>query len=84
MGTLSAGVEADVAVLDCLKGDFAYRDCGYGKIQGQDRLECRMTFRKGKIAWDRDAATAPLWNENPEDGMDVDEKAEGIKTHWHK
>lgn len=84
LGTLSVGAEADVAVLDCLEGDFAYRDCGYGRIRGRHRLACRMTLRKGRIAWDRDAATAPPWEENPEDGMDVAEVPRGIKAHWQK
>jgi dihydroorotase len=84
LGTLTVGAVADVAVLECLKGDFAYRDCGYGKIEGKDRLQCRMTIRNGRVAWDRDALTAPLWGENPEDGMDVSEAATGIKRHWYK
>jgi len=68
LGTLSVGVEADVAVLGLLEGNFYYRDCGWACIDGRHRLECALTLRAGQVVWDRHALTCPHWREVDEPG----------------
>ncbi|NKB72609.1 MAG: amidohydrolase/deacetylase family metallohydrolase [Candidatus Latescibacteria bacterium] len=66
LGTLSVGAEADVAVLKIEEGAFSYRDCGWARIDGQQRLECALTLRAGRVVWDRHGLTSPHWEEAPE------------------
>jgi len=65
LGTMSVGAEADVAVLAQETGAFSYRDCGYARIDGAHRLDCRLTLRKGQVVWDRNAMTMPRWEDAP-------------------
>jgi dihydroorotase len=61
LGTLSVGAEADVAVLKREQGAFTFHDCGWTRINGTERLECRMTLRRGEIVWDRHGLSVPDW-----------------------
>ena len=61
LGTLSVGTEADIAVFDLQKGEFSYPDCGHKRLDGKERLECKLTIRKGEVIYDRDAMTAAPW-----------------------
>ncbi len=63
LGTLSPGAEADVAVLELRSGAFSFRDCGWARIDGRQRLECVLTLRRGEVVWDRHALTCPHWEE---------------------
>ena len=65
--------EADVALLRLEKGTFSYRDCGFGRMDGEHRLSCVMTLRKGNVVWDRDARTTQRWEALPEDYWEVTE-----------
>ena len=67
LGTLSVGAEADIAVLEHQKGEFSYPDCGRRRLDGADRLVCKLTIRKGEVIYDRDAMTAEPWEEAAED-----------------
>ncbi len=67
LGTLSVGAEADIAVLKHQTGKFAYPDCGRNRIDGEDRLVCKLTLRKGDVIYDPDAMTAVPWEDAPED-----------------
>src|SRR6266568_2318140 len=49
LGTLSVGREADIAVLEELRGHFGYIDCGYAKMDGTLRIVAQMTIRGGRI-----------------------------------
>ena len=82
LGTLSVGAEADVALLRLEKGTFSYRDCGFGRMDGEHRLSCVMTLRKGNVVWDRDARTTQRWEELPEDYWEVTEVPLPIQRHW--
>jgi dihydroorotase len=82
LGTLSVGTEADVAVLEHLKGAFSYRDCGYTRMDGEDRLACKLTLRKGAAVWDRDAMTVPGWEDAPPDYWEVPEAPVKVQRHW--
>jgi len=52
LGTLSVGKDADIAVLDLMKGHFSYIDCGVAKMDASVRLVGRMTIRAGRILYD--------------------------------
>jgi dihydroorotase len=68
LGNLSAGSTADIAVLEIVKGKFAYLGSGGGKIQGDQKLQCVMTMFGGKILYDHPyGLSVPLWQEIPKD-----------------
>ncbi|MEO7652967.1 MAG: amidohydrolase/deacetylase family metallohydrolase, partial [Bryobacteraceae bacterium] len=62
LGTLGAGHGADVAVLAVVDGNFAYKDAWGKKRLATRRLENLMTVRGGRIVWDREGLSFPLWN----------------------
>ncbi len=63
LGNLSDGAEADIAVLDLAEGAFGFVDSGRARMNGSQRLECRLTVRGGKVVWDRDGLSRPGWEE---------------------
>jgi dihydroorotase len=65
LGTLSAGAEADVAVLEHLHGTFGYADCGKAKLTGKEKLHCVMTLRAGEIIYDPSGLSMPEWEQAP-------------------
>lgn len=60
-GTLGAGRNADIAVLENRSGVFAFKDSWPAKRLGVRRLECVLTIRDGRIVYDRDARAFPAW-----------------------
>ena len=66
LGHLGAGADADVAVLKRVEGVFGYADCGGAKIMGTEKLACAMTLRAGRIVFDLNGLTMPLWEDAPE------------------
>jgi dihydroorotase len=65
LGTLSVGSEADIAVLEQLRGHFAYIDCGYAKMNGDLKLIARMTIRAGRILYDPSGLSMTEWEKAP-------------------
>ena len=65
LGTLSVGSEADVAVLRDLSGDYSFADCGKARMRGSRKLECALTLRAGKVAYDPTGVTMPDWEQAP-------------------
>ncbi len=63
LGNLSVGSEADVAVFNLRKGDFGFLDVRKTKLKGTQKLEAELTLRAGKIVWDLNGISAPLWQE---------------------
>ena len=63
VGNLSVGTEADVAVFNVRKGDFGFLDIRRTKLKGTQKLEAELTLRAGKIVWDLNGISAPLWEE---------------------
>ena len=61
LGTLSVGAEADIAVLELLKGNFGFVDSGHAKLHGTQRLQCSLTVRRGEIVWDLNGLSWPDW-----------------------
>ena len=55
LGHLSAGAEADIAVLRVMEGRFGYADGARGTIAGDRRLLCEMTLKGGRVVWDWNA-----------------------------
>ena len=66
LGTLSTGAGADVAVFDRLTGSFGFTDCGRAKMIGNEKLECMMTVRAGKIVYDPTGLSMPVWEDAPD------------------
>jgi dihydroorotase len=65
LGTLSAGSEADVAVIKRLEGTFGFADCGRAKMTGKHKLDCIMTIRAGDIVFDPTGLSMPEWVDAP-------------------
>src|SRR5437773_1038386 len=61
LGTLSVGREADIAVLEELRGHFGYIDCGYAKMEGTLRIVAQMTIRGGRILYDPSGLSMVHW-----------------------
>jgi dihydroorotase len=62
LGHLSVGADADVTVLNLRKGDFGFIDIRKTKLKGTQRLEAELTIRAGKIVWDLNGISTPLWD----------------------
>jgi dihydroorotase len=66
LGNLSVGSTADIAVFEMVKGSFAYRGSGGGKIIGDRKLQCVLTIFGGEIAYGHpDGLSIPLWQNIP-------------------
>jgi dihydroorotase len=63
LGHLSIGAEADVAVFNVRKGDFGFMDVRGTRLKGTQKLEAELTMRAGKIVWDLNGISAPVWDE---------------------
>ncbi|MGH2535597.1 MAG: amidohydrolase/deacetylase family metallohydrolase [Thermomicrobiales bacterium] len=63
LGTLSAGAEADVAVLALDEGDFSFVDCGRVRLDGRQRLRCALTLRAGEAVYNPHGRGLPTWAE---------------------
>ena len=62
LGTLSVGAEADIAVLELLRGSFGFVDSGHARLRGDQRLQCALTVRAGDVVWDRNGLSWPDWD----------------------
>ena len=61
LGTLSIGKDADIAVLDLMRGHFGYVDCGFAKMDANAQLMARMTIRAGRILYDPSGLSMVPW-----------------------
>ena len=60
LGNLSVGSGADIAILNMRKGDFGIWDrVGY-KLKANQKFECQMTIRDGKIVYDLNGIANPI------------------------
>lgn len=64
LGHLSEGAVADVTLLRLREGDFGFVDSKGWKLEGDRKLECELTLKGGKVAYDLNGLSAPLWKEN--------------------
>ena len=60
-GHLSVGADADVAVLRLDQGKFGFTDVENDRLDGTRKLECELTLRKGRAAWDLNGLTSDDW-----------------------
>ena len=67
LGHLSTGAAADIAVWTLASGEFGFRDEAGGRVMGRQRLQCEITFRDGRIAWDYNARSGKDWKTLPAD-----------------
>lgn len=63
LGHLSIGAVADLTLLKINKGDFGFVDSKGYKMKGTQKLECELTIRDGKVVWDLNGISRPLWTE---------------------
>lgn len=59
LGHLSVGAVADIAILNLQKGKFGFFDVARYKQQGDQRLECELTVKDGRIVYDLNAISIP-------------------------
>lgn len=60
LGNLSVGSVADIALLRLRQGNFGFFDYTGYKLEGNQKLECEMTIRGGKIVYDLNAIATPV------------------------
>jgi dihydroorotase len=82
LGTLSPGAEADVAVLELQNGQFSYRDCGHARLDGNQKLDCVMTLRAGRIVYERDGHAAPHWQDAPAHYWEIPPLPVPVQRNW--
>lgn len=63
LGHLSVGSEADVAVFNLKEGKFGFVDIRRTKINGTKKLEAELTLRAGRIVWDLNGISMPVWSD---------------------
>jgi dihydroorotase len=62
LGNLSVGADADVAVFNIRKGDFGFIDVRKTKLKGTQKIETELTVRAGKVVWDLNGISTPVWD----------------------
>jgi len=62
LGNLSVGAGADVAVFSLHKGKFGFIDSAGFRMDGDQKLECELTLRDGKVVYDLNGISRPAWN----------------------
>lgn len=60
LGNLSVGAPADIAVFNMRSGKFGFFDYTGYKEEGNQKLECEMTIRNGKIVYDLNGIADPV------------------------
>ncbi|MEO6188051.1 MAG: amidohydrolase/deacetylase family metallohydrolase [Ginsengibacter sp.] len=61
LGNLSVGTEADVSVFNLEKGNFGFLDVRNLKVMGKEKFVAELTIRAGKVVWDLNGISAPLY-----------------------
>ncbi len=62
LGHLTPGSVADVTILNIREGNFGYFETAGYRMEGNQKLECEMTIRGGRIVWDLNGIADPLNN----------------------
>lgn len=62
LGNLSVGAGADIAVFSLHKGKFGFIDSAGFRMDGDQKLECELTLRDGKVVYDLNGISRPAWN----------------------
>ena len=61
LGNLSPGSGADIAILTLREGDFGFFDYTGYKVKGNEKFECEVTVRDGKIVYDLNGRANPIY-----------------------
>lgn len=61
LGHLSPGALADVAVLKLETGKFGFIDTKGWRLNGDKKLICELTLRDGRVVWDLNGISRPVW-----------------------
>lgn len=61
LGHLTPGAVADVAVLKIENGKFGFVDTKGFRMDGNKKLVCELTIRKGVVVWDLNGISRPHW-----------------------
>ena len=61
IGHLSVGGLADVTILNIKKGDFGFIDTRGKRMKGNQKLECELTLRDGKVVYDLNGLASSDW-----------------------
>lgn len=61
LGHITEGAIADVAVFSMRKGNFGFYDKTGFKVEGKEKLECELTVMGGKIVYDLNGITSPIY-----------------------
>ena len=62
LGHLSVGGLADVTLINIRKGDFGFIDTRGKRMKGNQKLECELTLRDGKVVYDLNGLASSDWN----------------------
>lgn len=62
LGHLSVGGLADVTLMNIRKGDFGFIDTRGKRMNGNQKLECELTLRDGKVVYDLNGLASSDWN----------------------
>jgi dihydroorotase len=63
LGHLAVGSEADITVVRLHRGKFGFIDSSGWKMMGDQKLECELTIKGGRVMWDLNGISRPLWTE---------------------
>ncbi|MEZ4826622.1 MAG: amidohydrolase/deacetylase family metallohydrolase [Bacteroidia bacterium] len=61
LGHLSVGAEADIAVFRLREGNFGFTDIRRIRYPGTQKLEAELTLRAGRIVWDLNGISMPVY-----------------------
>ena len=61
LGHLSVGGLADVTLMNIRKGDFGFIDTRGKRMKGNQKLECELTLRDGKVVYDLNGLASSDW-----------------------
>ena len=59
--TVTVGGVADITVFRVEKGEYGFMDVRKTRIKGDRRIVTEITLRAGKVVWDLNGLSAPLW-----------------------
>jgi dihydroorotase len=59
LGNLAVGSPADVAVLRVATGDFGFIDMHGARMRGNQKFECELTIKAGKVVYDLNGLASP-------------------------
>lgn len=65
LGNLSVGSPADIAVLRLEAGRFGFTDMYGARMDGKRKLTCELTVHNGRVVYDLNGISRPVWTTLP-------------------